>query len=126
MILKGLPTFCGGDAGLSLDTGGPWAAQAEKHPTYRQILGLMWTTGVRISEMLALAPASFIADSYGYGVVLRTLKQGLGRWKKRTLQRSVKRYVPIAGLLLQDRIESYLYAGRFKRPKGSFRWRARP
>ncbi|MEW8660688.1 MAG: tyrosine-type recombinase/integrase [Candidatus Thiodiazotropha endolucinida] len=94
--------------------------EAEKHPTYRLILDLMWTTGARISEVLALTPASFIADGYGYGVVLRTLKQGPGRPRKRALQRSAKRYVPIADLLLQDRIQSYLYAGRFRKSERLF------
>lgn len=52
---------------------------AEKHPTYRLILDLMWTTGARISEILALTPSSFIEDGYGYGVVLTTLKQRPGQ-----------------------------------------------
>ena len=38
-----------------------------------------------------------------------------GRPSKAALQRSPKRYVPIVDLLLQDRIQSYLYAGRFKK-----------
>ncbi|MEJ2406331.1 MAG: hypothetical protein P8171_18945 [Candidatus Thiodiazotropha sp.] len=49
--------------------------RAEKHPTYRLILDLIWTTGARISEVLALTPASFIEDGYGYWVILTTLKQ---------------------------------------------------
>ncbi len=35
---------------------------AEKHPTYRLILDLMWTTGARVSEVLALALVSFLND----------------------------------------------------------------
>lgn len=93
---------------------------AAKHPTYRLILDLMWTTGARISEVLALTPSSFIEDGYGYGVVLTTLKQRPGRPKKTALARSVKRYVPIADLLLQDRIQSYLYAGRFRKTERIF------
>ncbi len=93
---------------------------AEKHPTYRLILDLMWTTGARISEVLALTPASFIEDGYGYGVILTTLKQRPGRPKKTALARSVKRYVPIADLRLQDRIQSYLYAGGFKKTERIF------
>ncbi len=93
---------------------------AEKHPTYRLILDLMWTTGARVSEVLALTPSSFIEDGYGYGVVLSTLKQRPGRPKKTALARSVKRYVPIADLLLQDRIQSYLYAGRFRKGERIF------
>lgn len=90
--------------------------EAEKHPTYRLILDLMWTTGARISEILALTPASFIDDGYDFGVILKTLKQRPGRPSKAALQRSPKRYVPIADLLLQDRIQSYLYAGHFTKP----------
>lgn len=37
---------------------------AEKHPTYCLILDLMWTTGARISEVLALTPSDFIDDGY--------------------------------------------------------------
>ncbi len=49
--------------------------EAEKHPTYRLILDLMWTTGARISEVLALTPSSFVDDGYDFGVILKTLKQ---------------------------------------------------
>ncbi|NOZ10573.1 MAG: hypothetical protein GXP09_06010 [Gammaproteobacteria bacterium] len=85
---------------------------AEKHPTYHLILDLMWTTGARISEVLALNPASFIDDGYDFGVILKTLKRRAGRPRKAALQRSPKRYVPINDHLLQDRIQSFLYAGR--------------
>jgi site-specific recombinase XerD len=93
---------------------------AEKHPTYRLILDLMWTTGARISEILALTPSSFIDDGYDYGVVLKTLKQRPGRPRKAALQRSPKRYVPIMDLMLQDRIQSYLYAGNFRKTERIF------
>jgi site-specific recombinase XerD len=93
---------------------------AEKHPTYRLILDLMWTTGARISEVLALTPGSFLEDGYDFGVILKTLKQRPGRPRKAALQRSPKRYVPIADLLLQDRIQSYLYAGRFRKGERIF------
>ncbi|MCU7892175.1 MAG: tyrosine-type recombinase/integrase [Candidatus Thiodiazotropha sp. (ex Ustalcina ferruginea)] len=86
---------------------------AEKDPTYRLILDLMWTTGARISEVLALRTTSFV---YGFGVILKTLKQRPGRPSKAALQR----YVPIVDLLLQDRIQSYLYAGRFKKTERIF------
>ncbi|MCG7946748.1 MAG: site-specific integrase [Candidatus Thiodiazotropha taylori] len=93
---------------------------AEKDPTYRLILDLMWTTGARISEVLALRTTSFVDDGYGFGVILKTLKQRPGRPSKAALQRSPKRYVPIVDLLLQDRIQSYLYAGRFKKTERIF------
>jgi len=94
--------------------------EAEKHPTYRLILDLMWTTGARISEVLALTPASFIDDGYDFGVILKTLKQRPGRPSRAALQRSPKRYVPIADALLQDRIQSYLYAGKFRKTERIF------
>jgi integrase len=86
---------------------------AEKHPTYRLILDLMWTTGARISEVLALSPSSFVDDGYDFGVILTTLKQRPGRPSKASLLRSPKRYVPIVNHALKDRIQSYLYAHRF-------------
>lgn len=87
---------------------------AEKHPTYRLIMDLMWTTGARISEVLALTPASFINSGSEYGVILKTLKQRPGRPSKVSLQRSTKRYVPIYDHLLEDRIHSYLYTRHLK------------
>lgn len=93
---------------------------AEKHPMYRLILDLMWTTGARISEVLALTPASFIDDGYDFGVILKTLKQRPGRPSKAALQRSAKRYVPISDAKLEDRVLSYLYAGRFKQRQRIF------
>ena len=93
---------------------------AEKHPTYRLILDLMWSTGARVSEVLALTPASFVDDGYDFGVILKTLKHGPGRPSKRSLQRSPKRYVPIMDAVLQDRIQSYLYAGHFRKDQRLF------
>lgn len=94
--------------------------EAEKHPMYRLILDLMWTTGARISEVLALTTANFIDDGYDFGVILKTLKQHPGRPSKAALQRSVKRYVPISDAKLEDRVLSYLYAGRFKQKQRIF------
>lgn len=88
---------------------------AEKHPTYCLILDLMWTTGARVSEVLALKPTSFIDDRFDFGVILKTLKQRPGRPTKVALQRSPKRYLPIADHALEDRIQRYLYAGHFKK-----------
>ena len=87
---------------------------AEKHPTYRLIIDLMWTTGGRISEVLALTPSSFIDNGYDFNVILKMLKQHPGRPTNASLQRSPKRCVPIKDYSLQDRIQSYLYAGGFK------------
>jgi site-specific recombinase XerD len=93
---------------------------AEKHPMRRLMLDLMWTTGARVSEVLALTPASFIDDGYDFGLILKTLKQRPGRPSKASLQRSPKRYVPIVDHLLQDRIQSFLYSGHFKKTERLF------
>ncbi len=93
---------------------------AEKHPTYRLILDLMWTTGARVSEVLALTPSSFVDDGYDFGVILKTLKQRPGRPSNASLKRSPKRYIPIVDHALEDRIQSYLYAGHFKKAERIF------
>ncbi|WP_288363815.1 site-specific integrase [uncultured Spongiibacter sp.] len=93
---------------------------AEKHSTYRLILDLMWTTGARISEVLALTPSHFVDDGYDFMVVLRTLKQRPGRPTKVQLARSPKRAIPIVDPLLIDRIQSYLYAGHFRKDERIF------
>jgi site-specific recombinase XerD len=87
---------------------------AEKHPTHRLILDLMWATGTRVSEILALKSTSFIDDGYTFEVILQTLKQRPGRPTKKALQRSPKRFVPIVDYALKDRIQSYLYAQHFR------------
>lgn len=91
----------------------------EKHPAYRLILDLMWTTGASISEVLALTPGSFVNDTYYSGVNLKALMPR-GRPSKASLQRSPKRYVPIVDHLLLDRIQSHLKAGRFKKGERIF------
>lgn len=47
--------------------------EAETHPMHRLILDLMWCTGARVSEVLAITPASFHDDGYDFGVALKTL-----------------------------------------------------
>ena len=93
---------------------------AGKHPTYRLILDLMWTTGARISEVLALTSSHFINDGYDFMVVLRTLKQRPGRPTNVQLARRPKRAIPIVDSMLIDRIQSYLYAGHFRKDERIF------
>jgi len=93
---------------------------AEHDPMYRLIFDLMWTTGARVSEALALTPSSFIDDGYDFGVVLKTLKQNSGSASKRSLEKIPKRFVPIADPLLKDRVQSFLWAGRFKNAERIF------
>ncbi|WP_444884840.1 tyrosine-type recombinase/integrase [Microbulbifer sp. PSTR4-B] len=94
---------------------------AEKHPTFRLILDLIWAAGARISEVLASKPASFVDYGCDFGVVLKTLKQHPGSSTKKALQRSPKHYIPITDHALEDRIQSYLYAGHFKKTELIFR-----
>lgn len=93
---------------------------AEKHPRFRLILDLMWSTGARVSEVLAITPSSFVDDGYDFGVILRTLKQGAGRPTKASMQRSPKRYIPIVEHALQDRVQSYLWSGHFRKDERIF------
>ncbi|WP_228264130.1 hypothetical protein [Marinobacter alexandrii] len=67
--------------------------ESETHAMHRLILDLMWCTGARVSEVLAITPAGFHDDGYDFGVLLKTLKQGVGRPSKRSLQRSPKRFI---------------------------------
>jgi hypothetical protein len=71
-------------------------------------------------EVLAITPASFHDDSYDFGVVLKTLKQGAGRQSKHSLQRSLKRYIPILDRNFQTRIQSYLWMGKFRKDERIF------
>ena len=84
------------------------------NPQQRLILDLMWTAGGRVSEILALTPASFSNDGYEVSVRLKTLKQGAGRPSKRAQARSKIRYVPIKDPIILDRIQTHLTAGHFR------------
>lgn len=95
---------------------------AEKHPTYRLILDAMWNTGARISDVLPLTPRNFMDDGYDFSVNLRTLKQHPRRPTNAALQPSPNRYVPIVDHALQNRVQSFLYAGHFKKIGAFFRW----
>lgn len=94
--------------------------ESETHPMHRLILDLMWCTGARVSEVLAITPASFMDDGYDFSVWLKTLKQGAGRPSKRSLQRSPKRCIPILDRDFQARIQSYLWMGKFRKDERVF------
>ena len=91
----------------------------EPAPMYRLILDLMWSTGARVSEALALTPASFVHDGFDFQVVLSTLKRP-GRPKKKALVQSPNRYIPIWVTVLQSRIREYLYARKLYRNERLF------
>ena len=92
----------------------------ERDPTYRLIMDLMWSTGARISEILALKPSSFVDDGYDYGVILTSLKQKPGRPSRLSLQRSPKRYIPILDNRLIDKVQVHLYTGKFRQDQRIF------
>lgn len=85
-----------------------------------EILDLMWTTGAQISEVLALTPSHFIDDGYDFMVALCTLKQRPERSTNTQLARSIKRAIPIVAPMLIDLVQSYLYAGNFRRDERVF------
>lgn len=93
---------------------------SEPDPCYRLILDLMWTTGGRVSEVLALTPSAFIDDGYDFGVLFKSLKQTPNRRSKKALEKLPKRFVPIADQRLKERVQSYLWAGQFKRDEKLF------
>jgi len=82
--------------------------EAEKHPTYRLILDLMWSTGARISEVLSLKPSSFFNKEYGFMVKLNTVNHKPGRPKETNRRSRNERYIPITDTQLLDRIQVYL------------------
>ncbi|WP_412537571.1 tyrosine-type recombinase/integrase [Marinobacter sp. MIT932201] len=94
--------------------------KSESHRMHRLILDFMWCTGARVSEVLAITPASFHDDGYDFGVVLKALKQGAGRPSKRSLQRSPTRFIPIPDRDFQTRIQSYLWMGKFRKDERIF------
>jgi site-specific recombinase XerD len=89
-------------------------------PEDRLILDLMWSTGARISEVLALTKASFVFDGYDFQVKLSTLKRK-GRPKKNALMRSPMRFIPIWDPILQSRIQEYLFVNRLKQGERLFK-----
>ena len=93
----------------------------EKNPTYSLLLDLMWSTGARVSEVLAIRTNSFNDDGYYFGVYLSSLKQRAGRPTKRSAARTPKRYVPISDAALQSRIYSYIKTRRLKSKERLFK-----
>jgi site-specific recombinase XerD len=94
---------------------------AEKDPTRRLMLDLLWCTGARVSELLALTRESFIYDGYDYVVLLKTLKAYPGRPTKAAQIRSPKRFITLYDERLIDRIQCHLTAGHFRANERVFR-----
>ena len=57
--------------------------EAEPDPAFRLLLDLMWSTGARVSEVLALTRDRVKESPYDVTVILNTLKQRPGRPSKR-------------------------------------------
>jgi site-specific recombinase XerD len=77
------------------------------HARTHLLFNILWHTGARISEALALTPESFtLRDEWSSCVVLDTLKQR-GRPKKGR-KNTKKRMVPITDLVFLREIKSYL------------------
>ncbi len=73
---------------------------------------LLWVTGARISEVLALTPNHFrTLSTDDFGVTLQTLKKR-GRPRTRLRGESLQRFVPILDLNAQQRIINYLEMSR--------------
>ncbi len=92
----------------------------EHEHSYRLIMELMWSTGGRVSEILALTPERFKFDGYDYFVILDTLKRR-GRPKKKSIQRSPKRLIPLCDPKLISSIDFYLRNNDFKKGKKLFK-----
>lgn len=88
--------------------------RAEPDPVYRLVMELMWMTGARISEILGLTRDSLVDDGYDVSLRLKTLKGRPGRPSKKALARSPVRYVSLHEAATLERLQGYLYRGRFK------------
>lgn len=86
--------------------------EAEKDPTRRVMLDILWCTGARVSELLGLTQNSFLYDGYDYRVLLKTLKQRAGRPTNAAHRRSAKRLITLHDPVVIDRIQCYLKGAR--------------
>ncbi|WP_166260597.1 tyrosine-type recombinase/integrase [Marinobacter salicampi] len=94
--------------------------QADKHPMYRLILDVMWTTGAKVAEVLGLTPERIIDSNDLFGVYLKAKRATPGRPNRLSAPRCVERFVPIVDELLQDRLQTYLCAGHFRQREHLF------
>ncbi|NVJ65918.1 MAG: tyrosine-type recombinase/integrase [Gammaproteobacteria bacterium] len=84
------------------------------------LLELLWATGARVSELLALTPERYYFNGYRQFIVLDTLKRR-GRPKKKAIQRSPKRYIPICDEVLSQKIRSFLAINKFRKGERIFK-----
>ncbi len=88
--------------------------RAEKHPMYRLLLDIMWTTGARVSEVLALTPERIINAENRFGVLLKAKRTKAGRPAQLTALRGRQRCVPLVDEWTLDRLQTYLCGGHFR------------
>lgn len=87
---------------------------AEKHPMYRLIMDVMWTTGAWVSEVLGITPDRMVDSGGEFGVLLRAKRQRAGRPTRFVSRRFCERYVPILDEGTKDRLQTYVCAGHFR------------
>ena len=88
--------------------------RADKHPMYRLLIDIMWSTGARVSEVLALTPERILGGNDRFDVLLKAKRTGAGRPGKLTALRSRQRCVPLIDEWTQDRLQTYLCGGHFR------------
>lgn len=83
---------------------------ATLHANHHLMLDLLWHTGARVSELLAVTPAHlFLNTEWDSFISLETLKQRkIGRPKKQGPARAIKRLVPLTDPVLMDKLQRYL------------------
>ncbi|WP_227551224.1 site-specific integrase [Kangiella sp. HZ709] len=92
----------------------------EPNPAYRLIIDLIWSTGGRVSEILALTPERFLFDGHDFIIKLDTLKSR-GRPKKKSVERSPKRLIPLFDEKLKSAIQTFLYVNKFRKGEKIFK-----
>jgi integrase len=81
--------------------------ESEEDLQHRMVLDIMWLTGARISEVLALSRASFVQEPGHSGVWLQPIRSGPGRPSKASLARSPRRFVPIHDRFILKQIHDW-------------------
>lgn len=88
--------------------------ESETDPRHRIILDLIWSTGGRISEVLALTKADFVQELGKTGLWLQTLHSKPGRRSKASLARSPRRFIPIHDELTLTQLSNWCGIGKIK------------
>ncbi len=89
------------------------------HANHRLLLSTLWHTGGRVSEVLALTPASFELDPRGSYVSMTTLKQR-GRPKRGAVASRPARMIPVTDAVYLRELMSYFATHGTKRHERIF------